>query len=85
MIALASRTNELAPSAPDDPPRAHDSGLAGQSEPSGLLFGNPSERELGALIGLLEPFGHPSALDPHAGRDTRVASIARSSSGWKNM
>ncbi len=68
VMPLVSRTNELAPSAPT----SHRPRLAGQSEPSWLIFGNPPERQLDPLIGLLESFGRRSAFDRYPRRKARV-------------
>ena len=71
MIPLASRTNELAPSAPTthralmvrvSPVRA--------SRPGS---GDPPKRELNPVVGLDESLGGPSALDGHSRRDARMA------------
>ena len=56
-----------------DPPRADGPRLAGQSEPSRLLFGDPPKRELNPVVGLDESLGGPSALDGHSRRDARMA------------
>ena len=69
MIPLASRTNELAPSAPTTHRALTVRVSPVRASLPGLVFGDPPERELDPLVGLHEPFGRPPALDRHPGGD----------------
>ena len=72
VIPAASRTNELAPSAPTSHRALTVRAVARQRKPARLLPLNAPERQLDALIAVNQPRGFPSALDAHARQAARV-------------
>ena len=72
VIPVASRTNELAPSAPTSHRALTVRVSPVERKPAGLLLLNPPKRQLDALIAVDQPRGFPSALDGHARQVARV-------------
>ena len=72
-MPLASRTNELAPSAPTSHRALTVRVSPVRCEPARLLLDAPPQRQLRRPLRVDEPLGHPSTLDAHAALGARVA------------